>query len=146
MGDSQVIQYQELAGPALGKIEGHHAFGEMFVHQMIETIEYSLGTLSNTASYLRLWALSLAHGQLAKVFFDFTVGAQLAAGSPSALFFSYYLFFGTSFAVLMCMDLMEVFLHTLRLHWVEFQNKFFKGEGYAFKAFSFERVFQDVEN
>ena len=47
---------------------------------MIETIEYSLGTVSNTASYLRLWALSLAHGQLAKVFFDQTLGAALNGG------------------------------------------------------------------
>merc|ERR1719375_218487 len=33
-----------------------------------------------------------------------------------------------TFGVLMCMDLLECFLHTIRLHWVEFQNKFFKAD------------------
>jgi hypothetical protein len=46
-------------------------------------------------------------------------------------------FAGATFGVLMCMDVMECFLHTLRLHWVEFQNKFYKGDGYAFCSYNF---------
>ena len=37
--------------------------------------------------------------------------------------------------VMMCMDVMECCLHTVRLHWVEFQSKFYQGGGHAFTPF-----------
>ena len=113
-----------------------HSVGEIWVDQLIEIIEFVLGSISNTASYLRLWALSLAHGQLAKVFLTMTLMPGIASGNILITLIGFPVFLVCTFGVLIVMDAMECFLHTLRLHWVEFQNKFFKGDGIAFKAFS----------
>ena len=111
---------------------------DIFVNQIIETIEFVLGCVSNTASYLRLWALSLAHAQLSKVFFEKSLLVLAIYGNFILIIFGYFIFANITISVLMGMDLLEAFLHTLRLHWVEFQNKFYYADGIEFCPFSFD--------
>lgn len=120
-----------------GDDEEAHGMGEIVIHQAIETIEFVLGMVSNTASYLRLWALSLAHSELATVFWEKAMLTTLNMNFFAA-FIGFGVFAGTTMGVLLMMDVLECFLHALRLHWVEFQNKFFKADGVRFAPFSFK--------
>lgn len=144
------------------KSTGHHgeefSMQEILIHQLIHTIEYVLGAVSNTASYLRLWALSLAHAQLSEVFFSLTIklvltleglipsftgrDALLMAIDYSALplVVAYTVWIGLTVGVLLGMETLSAFLHTLRLHWVEFNSKYYKGEGIAFEPLSYVQI------
>merc|ERR1719231_609356 len=127
---------------------GEFNFGEIAIHQVIETIEYVLGTVSHTASYLRIWALSLAHQQLSLVFFQKTLGLAFTASAPLniiAIYIMFTVWFAITAAVLLGMDVLECFLHTLRLHWVEFDSKFYKADGYAFEPYSVRNCIANAE-
>lgn len=123
--------------------------GAIWIEQLIETIEFILGLISNTASYLRLWALSLAHQQLSTVFFEQTILTALRRetfiGVLISLLIWIQLFTVLTLAVIVFMDSLECFLHSLRLQWVEFQNKFYKGDGIPFKPFNIKTILSENE-
>jgi V-type H+-transporting ATPase subunit a len=127
-------------GGSHGHGHGEFNFSEVFIHQSIETIEFVLGMVSNTASYLRLWALSLAHTELAGVFWEKAMLTTIKMNSPFAIFLGYSVFAMVTTGVLLCMDVLECFLHALRLHWVEFQNKFFSADGVKFAPYSTKEI------
>lgn len=133
---------------------------ELWVHQGLETIEFALGCISHTASYLRLWALSLAHSELSTVFYDKIVSDNWAMafgfsehgehGFTTFLMLTAFSFIGVSgwlavtFGIIMAMEVLSAFLHALRLHWVEFQSKFYRGDGHLFKPFVYKtQIFLD---
>jgi V-type H+-transporting ATPase subunit a len=138
--------------------EGGHAEGgnsheeefkldEIIIHQIIETIEYVLGTVSHTASYLRQWALSLAHQQLSIVFMQKTLTNAWEMSYPFnaiGIFLAFAAWFGITLGVLLGMDVLECFLHTLRLHWVEFQSKFFHADGYLFAPYGHKKMLEEA--
>ncbi|MEN2497076.1 MAG: hypothetical protein MHMPM18_001510 [Marteilia pararefringens] len=114
---------------------------EIIMH-FIEAFEFILSIGSNTASYLRIWALSLAHSVLSDIFW---MTIYKAGFRVSDYFFVDVIFMMASciawqmitLGFMVAMEGISASLHSLRLHWVEFQSKFFKGNGNLFEPIKY---------
>jgi len=94
-------------------------------------VEVFAETLSHTLSYSRLMALGLIHSAMSSIFLTlagYEHGHLPLTGIPM-------LIIGT--VMVMSLEGLVVFIHDLRLHWVEWFSKFYSGEGIKFIPYKF---------
>jgi len=110
-----------------------------FMKKTQHVAEKALSLLSNTISYTRIFALNIIHEILSELFLGlFPISIELGLGHlhiVGALIGS---------LVIIPLEGLICFMHTLRLHWVEWFSKFYEGNGRPFKPFKAERFYTVV--
>ncbi|KAM0680574.1 H(+)-transporting V0 sector ATPase subunit a [Glugoides intestinalis] len=107
---------------------------DLWITSGIHVVEFFLGLISNTSSYLRLWAVSLAHVQLTTVLHEFTIGNS----SLLVKLITFPVYICGTFMLLIGLEGLSSCLHALRLNWIEFFSKFYSGSGVLFEPLNFK--------
>ena len=105
------------------------AMAEGFMEGIGFTVEVFAETLSHSMSYSRIMALGLVHSAMNYLFL-------VLGGVEHGVFpLQSIPLIAIGTILVMIIEGLVVFVHTLRLHWVEWFSKFHSGEGIPFKPF-----------
>jgi V/A-type H+-transporting ATPase subunit I len=105
------------------------AMAEGFMQGVGFTVEVFAETLSHSMSYSRLMALGLIHSAMNYLFL-------VLGGVEHGVFpLQSIPLIAIGTLLVLVIEGLVVFVHTLRLHWVEWFSKFHSGEGIPFKPF-----------
>ncbi len=107
-----------LAAPLL---YGHGGFSERLVAGIMEAFDALLMAIGNTASFMRIMGLALAHSGL---MMGFTVMAYIAGPAPVAA-----LVYILGNILVIALEAIVAYAHTLRLHLYEMFSKFYLDQG-----------------
>ncbi len=102
------------------------ALTEGFMEGFSFVVEAATSSIGNTVSYGRILALNLSHAYMSSMFVIFSEGQIL----PLQI-----LIIAVGTIVVMVLEGLIIFVHTVRLHWVEWFSKFHKGEGIKYVPF-----------
>ncbi len=94
---------------------------------LMEALEQFISSFSHSISYARIMALALLHAVLAKVFLQFGAGLGTIGFIIGAAVGSIFI---------LALESVICFMHTLRLHWVEWFLKFYRATGSPYEPFS----------
>uniref|UniRef100_A0A8D2C9H4 V-type proton ATPase subunit a n=1 Tax=Sus scrofa TaxID=9823 RepID=A0A8D2C9H4_PIG len=118
---------------------GAHDDHEEEVFVTVAGQDYRVGRICT----LQLSLVPLHLAELSEVLWTMvmTIGLRVQGwGGLVGVFIIFAVFAVLTVAILLIMEGLSAFLHALRLHWVEFQNKFYVGAGYKFAPFSFKQI------
>jgi V/A-type H+-transporting ATPase subunit I len=91
------------------------------------SVEIFIESLGHTLSFCRLAALFLAHTALSTMFLDL-------AGVENGYFpLSSIPLIAIGTILILCIEGLIVFVHTIRLHWIELLPKFYSAKGTLFQ-------------
>ncbi|MFH1327981.1 MAG: V-type ATPase 116kDa subunit family protein, partial [Candidatus Bathyarchaeota archaeon] len=118
--------------PFIGMIVLHWVSGKTFMDAFSEGVTKGIESLSNTVSYGRIMALGMVHA----VFSEMAIMGQGPMQMGTMLIVTLFL--------ILALEGILTFAHTLRLHWVEWFSKFYEGDGIPFEDFTIRRRFTKV--